>query len=91
MLHLPTSSQKATCIRDLLPKLSQVQALESSSPLRNRIATDTSGEELTCQSGRYKRCRFSPWIGKISWRRAQQPTPVFLPGESPWTEEPGGL
>ena len=19
------------------------------------------------------------------------PTPVFLPGESPWTEEPGGL
>ena len=31
------------------------------------------------------------WIGKISWRRAWQPTPVFLPGESPWTEEPGGL
>ena len=26
-----------------------------------------------------------------SWRREQQPTPVFLPGESPWTEEPGGL
>ena len=24
------------------------------------------------------------------WRRAWQPTPVFLPGESPWTEEPGG-
>ena len=30
------------------------------------------------------------WVGKISWRRAWQPTPVFLPGESPWTE-PGGL
>ena len=28
---------------------------------------------------------------KILWRRAWQPTPVFLPGESPWTEEPGGL
>ena len=28
---------------------------------------------------------------KIPWRRAWQPTPVFLPGESPWTEEPGGL
>ena len=28
---------------------------------------------------------------KIPWRRAQQPTPVFLPGESPGTEEPGGL
>jgi len=24
-------------------------------------------------------------------RRAWQPTPVFLPGESPWVEEPGGL
>ena len=23
-----------------------------------------------------------PWDGKIPWRRAQQPTPVFLPGES---------
>ena len=22
-------------------------------------------------------------------REAQKPTPVFLPGESPWTEEPG--
>ena len=28
---------------------------------------------------------------KIPWRRAWQPTPEFLPGESPWTEEPGGL
>ncbi|KAB0365496.1 hypothetical protein FD754_009652 [Muntiacus muntjak] len=25
---------------------------------------------------------------KISWRKAWQPTPAFLPGESPWTEEP---
>ena len=29
--------------------------------------------------------------GKIPCRRAWQPTPVFLPGESPRTEEPGGL
>ena len=28
---------------------------------------------------------------KILWRRTWQPTAVFLPGESPWTEEPGGL
>ena len=32
---------------------------------------------------RYKRCGFDPWIGKMPWRRAWQPTPVFLPGESP--------
>ena len=25
------------------------------------------------------------------WRRAWQPTPAFLPGESLWTEGPGGL
>ena len=25
---------------------------------------------------------FNAWVGKIPWRRAQQPTPVFLPGES---------
>ena len=31
------------------------------------------------------------WVGKIPWRRTWQPTPVFLPGKSPWTEEPGGL
>ena len=25
---------------------------------------------------------FNPWIGKVPWRRAQQPTLVFLSGES---------
>ena len=25
---------------------------------------------------------FNPWVWKIPWRRAWQPTPVFLPGES---------
>ena len=34
---------------------------------------------------------FDPWVGEIPWRRAWQPTPVFLPEESPWTEEPGEL
>ena len=29
-----------------------------------------------------KRPGFDPWVGKISWRRKQQPTPVFLPGKS---------
>ena len=28
------------------------------------------------------RHRFDPWVRKIPWRRAWQPTPVFLPGES---------
>ena len=35
--------------------------------------------------------KWEAWVGKIPWRRAWQTTPVFFPGESPWTEEPGGL
>ena len=30
-------------------------------------------------------------MGKIPWRRSWHPTPVILPGELPWTEEPGRL
>ena len=36
-------------------------------------------------------CGFDPWVGKIPWRRAWQPTPVFLLRKIPWTEEPGRL
>ena len=33
-----------------------------------------------------------PSLGQeIPWRRAWQLTPIFLPGKSPWTEEPGRL
>ena len=43
------------------------------------------------KAGDVRECGFEPWVWKIPWRRAWQPIPVFLPGESPWTEEPGGL
>ena len=42
----------------------------------------TSGKEPACQCRRCKNCRFNPWVGQIPWRRAWQPTPIFLPGES---------
>ena len=32
-----------------------------------------------------------PCIGKIPLEEEWQLTPVFLPGESSWTEEPAGL
>ena len=41
-----------------------------------------SGKEPACQCRRLWRSRFDTWVGKIPWRRAWQPTPVFLPGES---------
>ena len=31
---------------------------------------------------RCRRPRFDPWVRKTQWRKEQQPTPVFLPGES---------
>ena len=42
----------------------------------------TSSKEPTCKCKRRKRHRFRPWVGKIPWRGAWQPTPVFFPGES---------
>ena len=41
-----------------------------------------SGKEFACQSRSHRRHGFSPWAGKIPWRRKWQPTPVFLPGQS---------
>ena len=41
-----------------------------------------SGKVPTCQCRRHKRHGFYAWVGKIPWRRAWQPTLVFLPGES---------
>jgi len=37
---------------------------------------NASVKDPTCQCRRHKRCGFDPW------RRAWQPTPVFLPEES---------
>ena len=37
---------------------------------------------LCCACLSWGRPGFNPWVGKIPWRRARQPTPVFLPGES---------
>ena len=38
-----------------------------------------------------RRPGFDPWVGKISWRRKCQTTPVFLAWEIPGTEAPAGL
>ena len=41
-----------------------------------------SNKEPPGQCRRCKRHRFNPWVGKIPWKKAQQPTAGFLPGES---------
>ena len=43
----------------------------------------TDGKESACNAGDLGVIpEFNPWIGKTPWRRAWQPTPVFLPRES---------
>ena len=57
--------------------------------LKHHCSKGASGKKKpNCQCRRHK---FHPWVRKIPWRREWQPTPVFLAGESPRTEEPGGL
>ena len=41
-----------------------------------------SGKEPTYPTYQCRRLEFDPWVGKIPWGRALQPTPVFLTGES---------
>ena len=40
------------------------------------------GKKLICQCRRHKKYGFNPWVRRMPWRRAWQPTAVFLPGES---------
>ena len=57
-------------------------SVKSSSP-RQGFPGGASGKEPACQCMRCKTREFNTGVGKILWRRAWQPTPVFLPGKSP--------
>ena len=54
----------------------------TTSCVKTNVPGGTSHKEPACQFRRQERHRFSSWVGKIPWRRAWQPIPVFLPGES---------
>ena len=51
---------------------------------------DSDGKKICLQCGRPG---FDLWVGKREdlLEEAWQPPPLFLPGESPWTEEADGL
>ena len=64
------------------PKSSTLQAdsLVSEPPGKlsiSKASTSNAGDCLRC-----RRSGFNPWVRKIPCRRAWQPTPVFLSGES---------
>ena len=49
------------------------------------------GAQMLKNSPAIQETQVQSLVQKDPWRRKWQPTPVFLPGEIPWTEEPGGL
>ena len=56
--------------------------IETDFPRVQDFPGGASGKEPVFQCRRHKRLEFGPWVRKIPWRRARQPTSVFLPGES---------
>ena len=72
---------------------SRIPWLEGKTVLQSLVGFPGSAscKEPTYPCRRHKRLGSDPWVRKIPWRRAWQPTPVSLLGESPWTEEPGRL
>ena len=44
------------------------------------LPSGASVKESACQC---RRRGFDPWVRKLPWKRTWQPTPAFLPGESP--------
>ena len=68
---------------------------EGEETLSNLIYKITDGASLVAQLVKNPPAMQETLIRSLSWedpwRKAWQPIPVFLPRESPWTEEPGGL
>ena len=56
----------------LFPQV-QLPSLSHSFTINSGLPGGASGKEHICQCRRCKRHGFSPWIGKIPWRRAWQP------------------
>ena len=57
-------------------------------PISRIRASLVSQQQRICLQCR--RPGFDPWVGRIPWRRAWQPIPVSLPGESHGQKSPAG-
>ena len=61
-------------------------------PLISACSGGSDGKEHACTAGDPG---LIPGLGRREWQKKREwqpnPTPEFLPGESPWTEEAGGL
>ena len=73
---------RSACVAALGQEIREDLLEKGVAPHIARAPSGASGKELTCQGRRLKRWGLDPQVGKVPWRRAWQPTPVFLPGES---------
>ena len=64
------------------PSLAALVNIQSPSDWLQGFPGGSGGKEPTCECRRCKRRAFDPWVEKIPWRRARQPTPVLMSGES---------
>ena len=72
------------------PAIQEFQEMLFQSLSREGFPGGASGKEPACKCKRCKTCGFDPWVRKIPWRRAGQPTPVFLSGEPHGQKSPVG-
>ena len=85
-IYIALTPSKATCPTSTCKTVLYVLTTYNICSLR--ASQSLCDKESTCQC---KKWGFNPWVRKIPWGRKQQPTPVFLAWEIPWTEEPGGI
>ena len=79
-----SAGKESACnAEDLVPLLGWEVPLEKGSATHSSILWlpgGSDGKESTCNAGDLGSI---PGFGKIPWKRAWQPTPVFLPREPP--------
>ena len=73
---------------------------EKARNINNTFGPETANEHcsqasLVAQTVKNPPAVWDTWVQSLDWEdplaEGMQPTSVFLPGDSPWTEEPGRL
>ena len=90
--HVASLSEQHLLSKDLLSKVKKNLKLKSWNKGKRQPKQFTTllvffpsgaiGKEFACECRRHKGPWFDPWVGKIPWRRAWHPPPVFTAGES---------
>ena len=73
-LHTPSDDSGISCV--------SIFAARGEDWFKGGLPRGASGKEPAYKCRSHKRRRFHRWVGKIPWRRAWQPTPLFLLRES---------